>query len=145
MSTRSSIGILKGGKIKSIYCHWDGYIEHNGVLLEKYYKSENKIEKLLDLGDLSFLGEKLEPTGEHSFDNPEKNVTIAYGRDRGEENTQAKEYTIEEYKNMLVDSWVDYAYVYDIKEQEWLYAEIGYDYLEGVTCLSPFKRLKWKV
>ena len=40
MSTRSSIAIKHGDRIKSIYCHSDGYLEYNGrVLLEHYSDS----------------------------------------------------------------------------------------------------------
>ena len=31
MATRSTISIQKNdGTIRSVYCHWDGYCEHNG-------------------------------------------------------------------------------------------------------------------
>lgn len=57
MSTRSRIGMkMPDGTIKSIYCHWDGYPEGVGKVLEKYYNDPKKIEELLDLGDISSLG-----------------------------------------------------------------------------------------
>ena len=30
MGTRSSIAIKTEDGIKAIYCHWDGYVDHNG-------------------------------------------------------------------------------------------------------------------
>ena len=40
MGTRSTIAIHnKNGEIKSVYCHWDGYYEHNGVILYNFYKN----------------------------------------------------------------------------------------------------------
>ena len=47
MSTRSNIGILqKNGNIRSIYCHWDGYPEYNGVLLKNFYNNSQKILRI---------------------------------------------------------------------------------------------------
>lgn len=57
MATRSTIGIVRGYKDTTrIYCHWDGYLEHNGVILQKYYNTADKVEELLKLGNLSCLG-----------------------------------------------------------------------------------------
>ena len=30
MATRSAIGVMHGYKCKAVYCHWDGYLDHNG-------------------------------------------------------------------------------------------------------------------
>ena len=87
MSTNSTIKIIrKDGSETSIYCHSDGNIEHNGVILQQYFSTPEKVEELLALGDLSYLGTKLVPSiTTHSFETPERDVTIAYHRDRGEE------------------------------------------------------------
>lgn len=71
MATRSRIGIEnEDGTIRSIYCHWDGNL--NGEILKNHYTDRNKINELLDLGDISMLGKEL-------------NEVVAYSRDRGEE------------------------------------------------------------
>lgn len=145
MSTRSSIGILKGGKIKQVYCHNDGYIQHNGYILNTHYNSAKKVEEILKLGDLSFLTKQLEPTGEHSFNDPEGGVTVAYHRDRGEELNVPKEMTIDEYKEYLKDSWCEFAYLYDTREDKWLYAKSDWDYLEEKNNWSAFKRLDYEI
>jgi hypothetical protein len=79
---------LPDGKYESIYCHWDGYPEHNGVILEKYYMADDKIDALFRLlGDLSILGEEI---GEkHDFNDQNTHVCTAYGRDRGEKNVES--------------------------------------------------------
>ena len=83
MSTRSMISrVTKKGKIETIYCHYDGYIEHNGVILLENYKTNKKVKKLIALGDLSSLGTSTKPNMEKSC--------VAYGRDRGEDDTQAR-------------------------------------------------------
>jgi hypothetical protein len=85
MSTRSVIGVMHGEKVKTIYCHSDGYIEYNGVILFEHYNSA-KANNLVALGDLSSLRKNIEiPEGqEHSFEQPLKDVCIFYGRDRKE-------------------------------------------------------------
>lgn len=61
MSTRSYILIeTKEKKYKGIYCHCDGYLEYNGLILNDCYKDREKVENLINLGDLSSLHSKLE-------------------------------------------------------------------------------------
>jgi hypothetical protein len=72
MATRSRIAIEnQDGTVDSIYCHFDGYISGVGKTLFNHYDQE-KLERLLELGDISVL--------EDSTLN-----TIAYHRDRGED------------------------------------------------------------
>ena len=90
MATRSHIGkLLDDGSIKYIYCHFDGYPEHNGEILKEYYKTEAKIDALLELGDISILGEEI---GEkQNFHNKQSNnMCLAYGRDRGDTDIEAR-------------------------------------------------------
>ena len=57
MSTRSNISIKrKNGTYDKIYCHSDGYLEYNGRILDTFYKDEQKINNLINLGDISVLG-----------------------------------------------------------------------------------------
>lgn len=114
----------KDGSIDSIYCHWDGYPEHNGSILASNYSSLKKINDLIDLGDLSYLDEKIKPTTKnHTFDDPESGVTIAYKRDRGEENTEHithKNY--KEFEKYCINSDQEFAYLY--KDKKWQVASI---------------------
>jgi len=56
MSTRSRIGIqLADDSILSVYCHYDGYPEFNGVKLIENFKSYEKAAELIDGGDISCL------------------------------------------------------------------------------------------
>lgn len=72
---------------RAIHCHWDGYPSNNGRLLATYYTDPNKVERLIDLGDISSLGADI---GEaHNFDEPMRTPemeswTTAYHRDRRE-------------------------------------------------------------
>jgi hypothetical protein len=72
MATRSRIAIEnQDGTVDSIYCHFDGYISSVGKTLFNHYDQE-KLRKLIELGDISVLGES-------TID------TVAYCRDRGED------------------------------------------------------------
>ena len=86
MATRSNIAIQnEDGTVQSVYCHWDGYLEHNGKLLLKHYNTEETIKELISNGSLSSLGERINPIGDlHDFDNKEEGTTVFYARDRGE-------------------------------------------------------------
>lgn len=135
MSTNSRIGIKRlDGTEKYIYCHWDGYVEHNGLLLQLCYDTPEKIEKLLDLGDLSSLGEYLETDQPHSFDNPKPDVCIAYHRDRGEElrfssGEQEFNYTFDESSGVWIASQKTY------KEIKSKYINVSHEYQEMKTNL----------
>ena len=118
MSTRSLIGIVEpDGSVRSIYCHFDGYVAYVGRMLNIHYNSEEMARQLIALGDLSSLRERIAPNpGEaHSFDNPLDDVTIAYHRDRGEEFIPARKYESKEAmaKKGWNHCWAEYCYVWE--------------------------------
>ena len=105
MGTRSTIALeFADGTVGSIYCHWDGYLSYNGRILLESYMDPNKVRELIDLGDMSSLAPEVGT--KHEFSNPHSPGTdeyqayekltdtmcTFYGRDRGEENTNAKYY-----------------------------------------------------
>ena len=119
MATRSRIAIEttddSGNKvIKSIYCHFDGYASGVGETLMENYQDREKVEALISLGDISFLREEITPTGPHSFDYPQKGVTVAYHRDRGEK-----------FKSPRINSSVREFFLPDIEEYGYLFTEEG--------------------
>ena len=60
MATRSLIGlVLKDNSIKYSYCHNDGYLSGVGKTLLKHYKDFDKIDELLNYGDMSSLGKDI--------------------------------------------------------------------------------------
>ena len=125
MSTRSNIAIQRRNKqVEVIYCHCNGYLSYNGKMLLEYYTDLDKINSLIELGNISFLDKYIEPIEtdkEHSFYNPQKEVVVAYGRDRNEEEQQERAYKdIGDYLDNI--GWdIEYAYIYKEEENQWYY------------------------
>lgn len=127
MGTRSYICMeIEDNRYKTIYCHFDGYLEYNGAMLVKYYNDRATVEKLLELGDLSVLNKRLEPdpSKPHGFDcdKQQKDVCVFYGRDRGDKDVQAKIFTLGQLDDP--DNWMEYVYIYT-KDNQWKYFETG--------------------
>ena len=81
MGTRSRVAVMHGDNCKSIYCHWDGYLEYNGKLLQEHYDSA-KANNLVALGDMSSLGANIGT--QHAFDKAPEGECTFYMRDRNE-------------------------------------------------------------
>ena len=113
MATRSLIGKQnQDGSITNIYCHFDGYPQHNGVILQEHYSTPVGVDHLMALGNLSVLAEEI--GGKQDFNDRtthKNNWCLAYGRDRGEANQQAQVSTREEF--FSIDHGVDYLYLYN--------------------------------
>jgi len=94
MGTTATIIAKKGDSYHAIYNHWDGYPDGLLKTLQENYQDENKTQKLVALGDVSSVAEEVDiPAGcIHTFEEPQRNITVAYGRDRGESGTSAREY-----------------------------------------------------
>ena len=111
MATRSTIALeFADGTVQQVYCHWDGYLAHNGQILLKHYSDPFVLRDLIDLGDISSLGRNL--GNGHPFskfglkeEDPDYDQMIAlckqseeegwttfYGRDRGETGIDARKF-----------------------------------------------------
>ena len=58
MATRCTIAVDD----RAVYCHFDGYPENTGRILNEHYRDKEKANELIDKGDMSSLGETLETT-----------------------------------------------------------------------------------
>lgn len=120
MSTRSNIIVRRADGIwANVYCHFDGYPAGVGQTLMDHYSNQEAAEKIVALGNLSVLGDSCECPKGHSFENQIESFTVAYGRDRGEEDNEA--ITGPTLASVWPDSgaWIEYAYIWfgkDIKE-----------------------------
>ena len=109
MATRSHIGILnQDGTVDYIYCHFDGYLEHNGSILNEHYTTEGQVRELIGLGDISSLGKEI---GEKQDFNARANKDwcLVYGRDRGEDGTEANKCSYVDYTK---EHFEEYTYLF---------------------------------
>lgn len=117
MSTPAQIAIVnKGDTVSSIYLHFDGYPSYTLKMLQEHYNSFELAKELISHGNLSVLKSKINPTGLHTFENPEEDVCIYYGRDRGEEDQEPDEYWSFEMWKLTRDK-EEYNYIF--KDGEW--------------------------
>lgn len=80
MSTRSNIAVEhRNGSVSNIYCHGGGSLDNVGATLLLHYTTTGRVEALLKLGDLSYLGPTLRKTD-----------TFSYRRDKNETCTDAR-------------------------------------------------------
>ena len=100
MSTRSAIAKKdEFGNFVSIYCHFDGYPEHNGNILVNFYNTEEKVDELLSHGDASSINSTIEES-------------VFYHRDRGEELSEPEHFhSLTEFINYFSDC--EYFYIFE--------------------------------
>jgi hypothetical protein len=112
MATRSRIAIEnQDGSVTSVYCHWDGHIETNGVILNNNYNTKDKVVELIELGSLSSLDKTIETTTSHH-------------RDCGDDLIQTPFSNVEELFEDGFSSGVEYVYCFT-KDGIWLVNEYG--------------------
>ena len=59
MGTRSRVAVMHGTVCKSVYCHYDGYLQYTGCILQAHYDSA-LANQLVARGDNSGVKETLE-------------------------------------------------------------------------------------
>lgn len=92
MATRGTIALeFADGTVGMVYSHWDNYLDHNGKILFQHYSDPFKLRDLIDLGDLSSLAANVGT--KHDFDARVEGECTFYGRDRGEDDTEAQYFT----------------------------------------------------
>ena len=134
MATRSRIAIeTRAGKVRSIYCHWDGYPGNNGKILMEHYTDREKIINLIELGDISSLAPEVNTDLPHTFNSPVEGVVVAYGRDRKEKDIDFKSHVdVNDFFKSDIEEW---GYLFT-KEEVWKVkhceSEIIYDLDEAI-------------
>lgn len=119
MATRSTIALeFADDTVGQVYCHWDGYLSHNGTILLENYSDPFKLRDLIDLGDLSVLAAEIGT--KHDFEARVEGVCTFYGRDRDESDTQAKYF----------DNFEDYAANHQTEEYEYILRKDGQWYVD---------------
>jgi hypothetical protein len=148
MGTRSTIALeFADGTVQAVYCHWDGYLAHNGHILLKHYSNPFILRDLIDLGDLS----SLRPTigTKHAFSQFElraeevagfklltENMCTFYGRDRGEDGVSAKRF--KDYGDYVANhQYEEYDYILRsvCGEAVWFVSDHDGDYVTLVSAI----------
>ena len=108
MATRSTIALeFADGTVQQVYCHWDGYLDNNGRILRDHYSDPFKLQRLIDLGDISSLAADI--GDQHDFDARGEGTTF-YMRDRGETDCYARTFKdFQEYTREA--SFEEYDYI----------------------------------
>ena len=115
MGTRSRVGVMHGDVVKSVYCHFDGYLEYTGQILLKHYDS-TKANFLVSLGDNSGVKETVEE--------------MNFYKDRGEEDVSWQvAHSFEEFLEQVDRCCGEYYYI--MRDGVW-YAGCMYA-TEGLT------------
>ena len=110
MGTRSRVAVMHGDVCKSVYCHYDGYLDYTGRILLAHYDS-TAANQLVALGDNSGVKET---TAEMNF----------YS-DRGEEDVSWQvAHSFEEFLEQVNNCHGEYYYV--MKDGVW-YAGAVYE------------------
>jgi hypothetical protein len=131
---------MHGDKVKSVYCHWDGYLAHNGKMLGEYYDSA-RANELVALGDLSSLRPNIGEAHAFSHYDVEMDQTqyyelygdmcTFYGRDRGETGTEFKvAHTFAEFLEQCDNCAAEYYYI--MKDGVW-YVGTTYDNMHTLS------------
>ena len=149
----AAIGIKRGSEIDVITVEKDGNPAFAGATLYAKYQKAERVAKLIELGDLVKVGEKLNPKSSlgHYILTDEKGrveqrlqegVCISKYRDvhqiKGSVVKRNKRQKARVYSNLKVAyicEGVDYLYIYDTEKENWV--SWGLDYKTGA-----FKKLK---
>ena len=115
MGTRSRVAVMHGDVCKSVYCHFDGYLQYTGEILFKHYDS-TRANDLISRGDNSGVKETVEE--------------MNFYKDRGEEDVSWQvAHSFEEFLEQVDGCCAEYYYV--MRDGVW-YAGCMYA-TEGLT------------
>ena len=97
MGTRSRVAVMHGNVCKSVYCHYDGYLDYTGRILLAHYNS-TAANLLIARGDNSGVKETLEE--------------MNFYADRDEDNVSWQvSHTFEEFLEQVQGNGCEYYYV----------------------------------
>jgi hypothetical protein len=112
MSTRSFIAIKRENSFQYVYCHHDGYPTYMMPRLTSL--SEEQINQIMFLGDMSILDYSLECPAGHSFNTRHSGHSVFYGRDRKETGVSSQTaYSLAGLLNKAHVMGIEYVYIFD--------------------------------
>ena len=127
MGTRSYIGYEDSdGQVTATYCHSDGYLEHNGVVLNKHWKDLETVKaNVHKFGYISYIDDN----------------GMAWNPPNEDTESEIKYFkTRDNYLNWLKKDWMDieFAYLFGLDGQ-WQFVEKG---MESTQWTSLAEQLK---
>lgn len=140
MGTRSYIAQQTATGIIAVYCHWDGYLSHNGRILYHHYSDPEKLAQLIAHGDMSILGPEIGT--KHDFNARAEGECTFYHRDRGERWEHVKPQTCMTIRRLLIRAekcGAEYVYLHD--GETWHYAVRGPQRF-GLSNGHPFSEMR---
>ncbi len=117
MATRSRIALqLTEDSFLSVYHHWDGYPQWLGVTLKKKFNTREKVEELIDGGDISCCD------SDTNWDREKCEPHVQYYNDRGEKTEPRLDLSLEDY--LEPKDGEEYAYIFS--DNQWVCYELPY-------------------
>ena len=130
MGTRSAIGYqLPSGRIKAVYCHWDGYPKHHLPILIEHYNTLDKVKALIKPGSISSLrtretwncGPRLKILGSYVTDGEsglfmyedDREPQPLYFHERGDGDPPEVSASIKAAKKRWTDCGCDHMYIFE--------------------------------
>jgi hypothetical protein len=97
MGTRSRVAVMHGDVCKSVYCHYDGYLDYTGRILQEHYDSA-RANDLVSRGDNSGVKETV--------------AEMNFYSERGEEDVDWQvAHSFEEFLEQVERCFAEYYYV----------------------------------
>ena len=133
MATRSLIGFVENGNIVASYCHFDGYLEHNGRILLEFYNDYALAKELVLGGCISSIDPNIKEVNYYKpYEAPN---TFPYAE-------ASKSFKKNYLKKSSEPPYIDIEYIYYHNEEKWLYREVTYTYISNRISFSEEKILQ---
>tara|TARA_R100001224_G_scaffold64453_1_gene38600 strand:- start:632 stop:1117 length:486 start_codon:yes stop_codon:yes gene_type:complete len=130
MSTRSNIVLLReNGSCSAVYCHYDGYLEHNGKMLLDNYSSTEDVRVLVAMGNIRSLKPTLDEMVKEEYAEEPRNYN-----------------NLRHYMSEVDTLFIEFIYLWSEEDESWWVSrsvskEVGGAYLNTLFYHTDFKRL----
>ena len=130
MSTRSNIILLtESNRVRSIYCHYDGYLEHNGKMLLDNYTSTKDVKALISLGNIKSLKPTIDEIAEEEYTEGHQSFP-----------------SLRAYMSQVDTLFIEFIYMWSEEDESWWVSrsvskEVFGAYLNTLYYHTDFKRL----
>jgi len=133
MSTPSIIAVADGKAYYTVYCHFNGFLEHVGKMLTDCYSNQDKALSMVKLGNISNLHAEIGVR--HNFADEDKGTTF-FGRDGGDTDIGPEQLRDKDQVLDFAIHWpaVQHVYVMETNGQ-WLY------YTAALGCFVPLRKI----